>query len=112
LVPLPKSLVITEILLPSKTKRLVKQLARQAGITEQIFYPSKNKFGKMKISDGKKLRALEEENRRSKAMVADLLLGDSTKTVTTNAHNNLISKSLVDPHTFDTQFRLECEGKF
>ncbi|NJK91049.1 MAG: transposase [Blastochloris sp.] len=52
----------------------VKELIRQVGITEQTFYRWKNKFGGMEVSDAKKLRALEEENRRLKTMVADLLL--------------------------------------
>lgn len=52
----------------------VKQLIRQLGITEQTFYRWKNKYGGMEVSDAKKLRSLEEENRRLKTMVADLML--------------------------------------
>lgn len=52
----------------------VKQLIRQAGISEQTFYRWKNKFGGMEVSDAKRLKALEEENRRLKTMVADLML--------------------------------------
>jgi len=52
----------------------VKELIRQAGITEQTFYRWKSKYGGMEVSDAKKLRALEEENRRLKTMVADLML--------------------------------------
>ena len=52
----------------------VKQLIRQTGISEQTFYRWKNKFGGMEGSDAKRLKALEEENRRLKAMVADLML--------------------------------------
>lgn len=52
----------------------VKELIRQVGITEQTFYRWKSKFGGMEVSDAKKLRALEEENRRLKTMVADLML--------------------------------------
>jgi putative transposase len=52
----------------------VKQLIRQVGITEQTFYRWKSKYGGMEVSDAKRLRALEEENRRLKTMVADLML--------------------------------------
>ena len=52
----------------------VKELIRQVGISEQTFYRWKSKFGGMEVSDAKKLRALEEENRRLKTMVADLML--------------------------------------
>lgn len=52
----------------------VKDLIRQSGVTEQTFYRWKSKFGGMEVSDAKKLRQLEEENRRLKTMVADLML--------------------------------------
>ncbi|GAB4254143.1 MAG: hypothetical protein OHK005_21130 [Candidatus Methylacidiphilales bacterium] len=52
----------------------VKELIRQVGITEQTFYRGKSKFGGMEVSDAKKLRALEEENRRLKTMVAEQAL--------------------------------------
>lgn len=52
----------------------VKQLIRQVGVTEQTFYRWKSKYGGMEVSDAKKLRALEEENRRLKTLVADLML--------------------------------------
>ena len=52
----------------------VKELVRQAGISEQTFYRWKSKFGGMEVSDAKRLRALEEENRQLKTMVADLML--------------------------------------
>ncbi|MGC6566146.1 MAG: transposase, partial [Akkermansiaceae bacterium] len=47
-----------------------KEVIRQAEITEQTFYRWKNKFGGMEVSDAKKLRSLEEENRRLKRLVA------------------------------------------
>jgi putative transposase len=39
----------------------VKDLIRQAEISEQTFYRWKSKFGGMEVSDAKKLRGLEEE---------------------------------------------------
>ena len=52
----------------------VKDLIRQAGICEQTFYRWKSKYGGMEVSDAKKLRQLEDENRRLKTMVADQAL--------------------------------------
>ena len=54
--------------------RPVKEVAREMGVTDQTLYNWKAKFGGMEVSDAKKLRALEEENRRLKEMVADLSL--------------------------------------
>lgn len=52
----------------------VQDIIRNAGVTEQTFYRWKSKYGGMEVSDAKKLRQLEEENRRLKTMVADLML--------------------------------------
>ncbi len=52
----------------------VKELIRQAGICEQTFYRWKSKYGGMEVSEAKKLRQLEDENRKLKTMVADLML--------------------------------------
>jgi putative transposase len=54
--------------------RRVKELARELGVTDQTLYNWKSKYGGMEVSDAKKLRALEDENRRLKEMVADLSL--------------------------------------
>jgi len=52
----------------------VQDVVRKLGITEQTYYRWKSKFGGMEVSDAKKLRALEDENRRLKQMVADQAL--------------------------------------
>ena len=54
--------------------RPVKELARELGVTDQTLYNWKSKYGGMEVSDARKLRALEDENRRLKEMVADLSL--------------------------------------
>lgn len=51
-----------------------KELCRRHGISEQTFYRWKTKFGGMEISDAKRLRVLEDENRRLKHIVADQAL--------------------------------------
>ena len=52
----------------------VAELCRKLGISEQTFYRWKKKFGEMAPSEIKKLKQLEEENRRLKGLVADLTL--------------------------------------
>jgi len=54
--------------------RPVKDVARELGVTDQTLYNWKAKYGGMEVSDAKKLRALEDENRRLKQLVADLSL--------------------------------------
>ena len=49
-------------------------LCREQGISTATFYKWKAKFGGMEVSDARKLRALEDENRRLKHIVADLAL--------------------------------------
>lgn len=52
----------------------VTDLCRRHGVSEQSIYRWKTKFGGMEVSDAKRLRDLEDENRRLKRMVADLSL--------------------------------------
>jgi putative transposase len=49
----------------------------QAGITEQTFYKWKRRVAGMGIAELTRLRQLEDENKKLKALVADLTL-DST----------------------------------
>jgi len=50
------------------------EVCRQNGISAATFYIWKNKYGGMQSSDIKRLRGLEEENRKLKQMYADLAL--------------------------------------
>jgi putative transposase len=50
------------------------EVCRRLGVSEQTFYRWKGKFGGMEVSDAKRLRQLEDENRRLKQMVADQAL--------------------------------------
>jgi len=54
--------------------RSAKDIARELGVSDQTLYNWKAKFGGMEVSDAKKLRAVEDENRRLKQLVADLSL--------------------------------------
>ena len=44
------------------------------GITEQTFYRWKKRFAGMGVAEVRRLRILEEENRKLKQLVADLSL--------------------------------------
>jgi len=50
------------------------ELCRKYGISETTLYNWKNKYGGMNTSDAKRLKQLEEENRRLKQLVADQAL--------------------------------------
>ncbi len=52
----------------------VAEVCRKLGVTEQTYYRWKKKFGAMAPSEIKKLKQLEDENRRLKGLVADLTL--------------------------------------
>lgn len=52
----------------------LQDVVRRLGVSEQTYYRWKAKYGGMEVSDAKKLKALEEENRRLKQMVADQAL--------------------------------------
>ena len=54
--------------------RSASDIVRELGIAEQTFYNWKHKYGDMDVSDVKRLKQLEEENRRLKELVADLSL--------------------------------------
>lgn len=65
---------IIKILNEVEGGRQVKEVCREYGISDQTYYNWKSKYGGMKISDVKKLKELEAENRRLKRMFADLSL--------------------------------------
>ena len=52
----------------------VGDLVRKHGISEHTFYRWKAKYGGMEVSDARRLKHLEDENRRLKSVVADLTL--------------------------------------
>ena len=55
-------------------RRTVRDVCREHEISEATYYQWKSKYGGMQASDIKRLRELEDENRRLKQMSADLLL--------------------------------------
>ena len=52
----------------------VDELCRQHGIGQSTYYKWRAKYGGMEASDVKRLKVLEEENRRLKTLYADISL--------------------------------------
>lgn len=65
---------IVKILKEVEKGKLVKDVCREYGISDATYYNWKAKFGGMEASDIKRLRELEDENRKLKQMFADLSL--------------------------------------
>jgi putative transposase len=54
-----------------------REVCRKRGITETTFYRWRAKYGGLQVSEAKRLKALEEENRRLKQLVANLSLDNA-----------------------------------
>ena len=65
---------IIAILKAVEAGRTVRDVCREHEISEASYYQWKSKYGGMEAADIRRLRELEEENRRLKAMYAELSL--------------------------------------
>lgn len=65
---------IVAILKQQDSGQTVTQISREHGISEATFYNWKAKYGGMQVSEVKRLKDLEDENRRLKKMFAELSL--------------------------------------
>lgn len=73
---------IVAILKQQEAGKATKDVCREHGISETTFYKWKARFGGMEVSDVAKMKALEDENRRLKRIVADQALNiDALKIV-------------------------------
>jgi putative transposase len=52
-------------------------VCRKHGISDATFYKWRSRFGGMEVSDARKLKALEEENRKLKKLLAETMLDAS-----------------------------------
>ncbi len=52
----------------------IAELCRRHGITETTFHRWKRKYGGLQVNEAKRLKALEDENRQLKRIVADQAL--------------------------------------
>lgn len=65
---------IIRILKEVESGRRVKEVCREYGISDATYYNWKSKYGGMEASDIRRLKELEDENRRLKQMFANLSL--------------------------------------
>ena len=65
---------IIKVLREQESGIKVPELCRKYGVSEQTFYRWKSKYGGMSVSEVRRLKALEEENRRLKQIVGEQAL--------------------------------------
>jgi len=65
---------ILQILKEAESGKSIAAVCRSYGITAVTYYRWKTKYEGMKLSEAKKLKEVEDENRRLKKLVADLSL--------------------------------------
>ncbi|CAD0356526.1 IS3 family transposase ISYpe1 [Xanthomonas hortorum pv. carotae] len=58
----------------AETGTIVEGICRKMGISQATFYTRRKKFGWLGIAELRRLRQLEEKNRKLKQLVADLSL--------------------------------------
>ncbi len=65
---------IIGILKQSQAGMKIVDLCRTHGISDATFYNWRTKYGGMEVSDAKRLKVLEDENKKLKQMLADTML--------------------------------------
>jgi len=53
-------------------------VCRKHGISDATFYKWRSKFGGMEVSDARKLKGLEDENRKLKKLLAESMVDNAT----------------------------------
>jgi putative transposase len=56
----------------------VAELCRKYGISDATFYTWRSKYGGLEVSEAKRLKTLEEENRKLKKLLAEQMLDTAT----------------------------------
>lgn len=65
---------IIAVLQEAQAGAKVEEVCRRHGISQPTYYKWKQRFGGLELSDAKRMRLLEEENRKLKKLVADQAL--------------------------------------
>ena len=65
---------IIGVLREAETGRKIADVCRKHGISEQTYHRWKQKYGGLQVSEARRLKQLEDENRRPRKLVADLSL--------------------------------------
>ena len=69
---------IIGILKEHQAGRSAVELCQKHGISDATFYNWRSKYGGMEASEAKRLKALEDENRRLKKLLAESMLDVAT----------------------------------
>ena len=69
---------IIAILREHEAGRATAEVCRKHGISGTTFYKWNAKYGGMQVSDAKRLKALEDENRRLKKLLAEQMMDVAT----------------------------------
>jgi putative transposase len=87
---------IIAILKAVEAGRTVKEVCREHEVSDATYYKWKTKYGGMEAADIRRLRELEDENRRLKQMSAELLLENrALKDVIAKAVTPAVKRELV-----------------
>jgi putative transposase len=54
------------------------EVCRRHGISQPTFYSWKSKFGGLEVSEAKRLKSLEDENRKLKKLLAEHVMDNAT----------------------------------
>ena len=65
---------IIAVLQEAQAGATIEELCRRHGISQDTYYKWKQKFSGMEVNDARRLRLLEDENRKLKKLVADQAL--------------------------------------
>jgi len=65
---------IIQVLHEAQAGATIEELCRRHGISQATYYKWKQKFGGLQVNDARRLRLLEDENRKLKKLVADQAL--------------------------------------
>ena len=68
---------IIKVLREQEAGARTEEVCRRHGISAGTFYKWKSKFGGLEVSDAKRLRSLEEENRKLKKLLAESMLDNA-----------------------------------
>ena len=68
---------IIEILRTQSAGAKPADLCRQHGISEATLYNWRSRYGGLQVSDAKRLRSLEDENRKLKKLLAEAMLDNA-----------------------------------
>ena len=69
---------VIAILREQEAGRATSEVCRKYGVSNATFYKWKAKFGGMQVSEAKRLKTLEDENRKLKKLLAEQVMDNAT----------------------------------